>query len=313
MNRTTGVLLYCILINIGLWAQQPVATIKFDSTDLLIGDEARGNIILNSPEGMSINFPFVTEYWKDKKFELKALSDQEVKNGDGGIQITTQNVVLIFWDTGSYQLPPLPFVYIKNNRSDTFFAEVPLIRVDFPAGITGDTAYVAPIKSIMGEAKTFWDYILDYKLFIFIFFGLIAVLVVGYLAIKIVRTMEARRKQLTPEGKALKELERLLHANFIDQKRFADYHEGISQIIREYLYNRFQLKAPQATTKDVLKMITLDHISDALKLEMKEVLETSDLVKFAKASPLDSANQFAAEYIRKLVDAVQEKLNNEQQ
>jgi hypothetical protein len=290
-----------------------VATIKFDSTDLLIGDEAKGSIILNAPEGLNITLPYVIEHWKDKKFEIKALSDQEIKNGDGGIQITTQTVVLVFWDTGNYQLPPLPFVYIKDKGPDTFYAEVPMIRVDFPAGITGDTAYVAPIKSIMGESKTFWDYILDYQNFIFVLLGIIAVAIVGYLAMKIVRAAQERRKKITPEEKALQELERLLEAKLIEEKRFADYHQGMSFIIRTYLHNRFGLNALQSTTQEVLKMVNYEHLPDTLQKEMKEVLETADLVKFAKASPLDRANQFSIDFIKKMVDAVQEKLSQEKE
>lgn len=312
MNRTIGILLYCIFITIGLWAQ-PVATIKFDSTDLLIGDEAKGNIILNAPEGSNVTFPYVTEHWKDKNFELKALSDQEVKNGDGGIQITTQNIVLVFWDTGYYQLPPLPFVYIKDKSPDTFYAEVPLIRVDFPTGITGDTAYVAPIKPIMGESKTLWDYIIDYQNIIFILLGLMAVAIVGYLAMKIVRAAQERRKKISPEERAMQELQRLLEAKLIQEKRFADYHGAISSIIRAYLHNRFRLKALESTTQEVVKMVNFEHLPDHLQKEMKEVLETADLVKFAKASPLDSANQFAVDFIKKMIDAVQEKLNQEKE
>ena len=39
-------------------------------------------------------------------------------------------------------------------------------------------------------------------------------------------------------------------------------------------------------------------------MELKELLETADLVKFAKASPLAVADKFAADYIRKLVNWV---------
>jgi len=194
MNRTIALLLYYILLPIGLWAQ-PVATIKFDSTDLLIGDEARANIILNTPEGLSVTFPYITEFWKNEKFELKALSDQEVKNGDGGIQITTQHITLIFWDTGNYQLPPVPFIYINKNKPDTFYAEAPLIRVDFPAGITGDTAYVAPIKPIMVESKTFWDYIAGLQYSLFGLLGLVAVFFILYYTMARVRNAQIRRRK----------------------------------------------------------------------------------------------------------------------
>ena len=105
----------------------------------------------------------------------------------------------------------------------------------------------------------------------------------------------------------------MLDAKLIEDKRFADYHGGISSIVRAYLHNRFGLKTLESTTPEVLRIVNSEHLPDHLQKEMKEVLETADLVKFAKASPLDSANQFAIDFIKKMIVAVQEKLNQEKE
>jgi hypothetical protein len=54
-----------------------------------------------------------------------------------------------------------------------------------------------------------------------------------------------------------------------------------------------------------------EDLNTVLKNNLKEVLETADLVKYAKASPLAAANQFAIDYIRNLTAFVTEKLNEE--
>ena len=95
--------------------------------------------------------------------------------------ITKQEFAISFWDTGSYQLPALAFAFTKGDKADTVWAQVPEIRVDFPAGITGDSSYMAPIKSIMVEKRTLMDYFYAVLPFILLFVGLLVVAFLIYL------------------------------------------------------------------------------------------------------------------------------------
>ena len=66
------------------------------------------------------------------------------------------------------------------------------------------------------------------------------------------------------------------------KKRF----EKLSGCLRQYIENRFQLRAPEQTTEEFLEQLKT---SDALKLEHKQelqkFLEHCDLVKFARYQP----------------------------
>ena len=61
-----------------------------------------------------------------------------------------------------------------------------------------------------------------------------------------------------------------------------------------YLENRFSLRAPEQTTEEFLESVT--H-GDALEVRfvnlLKEFLERSDLVKFAKEQPLPNENEMS--------------------
>jgi hypothetical protein len=295
-----------------LWCQSDIlATLKFDSTNVLIGDQLRGSIIVNAPQGKEISFPTASEYWKGKNIEIFNLSNPEKLNAEGGKQIVKQAISLIFWDTGTYILPALPFGYINGDKTDTIFTKEISISVSYPPGVTGDSTYMAPIKPILEESKTFWDYIMDFQS---VFIGVLSFLLIAglaYFVFKMQKAAAARRGKLSPEGKALNELQKLLDRDLIKVGQFSEYHESISWIVRDYLHERFRIKALEAITSEILESVNNEHMSDALKRDLKELLETADLVKYAKASPLASANEFAAEYIRKLVAATLEKLNEE--
>jgi hypothetical protein len=311
MLKKIVILLSLLLLQSELWSQAILATLKFDSSTVLIGDQLRGSIIVNSPQGQEFGFPIVADYWKGKNIEIYNLSDQEKQNSDGGKQIVKQSVSLIFWDTGTYVLPALPFSYVNGDKTDTVFAEGITIEVGYPAGVIGDSTYMAPIKPILSESKIFLDYLIEYQGYIYGLLGLGLLAVLIYFIIKMQKAAADKKGRLTPEGRALKALEELLAMDFIAKKQYADYHEQISWIIREYLNNRFRMKALEATTGDILKEVGFDQMSESLKRDLKEILETADLVKYAKASPLPVANEFAAEFIRRLVAATLDRLKEE--
>lgn len=313
MNQLFTVIICGMLLPLGLWGQAEVmGSIQFDSTELLIGDQVHGRIILNAPEGTEVIFPLVSSFWKDDKYEIVQITDQLKNNADGGIEVVTQKLVLSFWDTGSYKLARLPFVYTKDMGSDTVWAEAPIIRVDFPQGITGDTTYMAPIKPIMEEYYTFMDFIKAILPFLGVTLLLLAVAFGVYFFTKWQQTVREKRGRLSPEELALQQLAALKSSDLLADEAYAEFHAEASLIIRKYLHNRFGLKALAAPTSEILPQVTYEHLEESLIVDLKEVLETADLVKFAKASPLGRANQFALDYIPRMLDYVQHRLDEKE-
>lgn len=98
----------------------------------------------------------------------------------------------------------------------------------------------------------------------------------------------------------------------MEREEWAEFHTGISWIIRSYLRLRFRVRALEATTNQLLDRLNYEHLEQSLLLELREVLETADLVKYAKASPLAAANDFSLKFIHKMLEYVerQEALRN---
>ena len=84
---------------------------------------------------------------------------------------------------------------------------------------------------------------------------------------------------------------------------------AVSDALRIYLEERFQLRAPERTTEEFLQDLqnTL-HLNAAQKLALTDFLERCDLVKFAKFEPTEAALRDLHESALRLVDETQFEL-----
>ena len=99
------------------------------------------------------------------------------------------------------------------------------------------------------------------------------------------------------------------------------YYSELTNIVREYLEGRYDILALESTTDEILKDLQ-DLKEEEFEVELwsklKDMLQTGDLVKFAKAKPnIEKHSQYlkdAKEMVRttkKVVDLSEEKVQNE--
>ncbi len=113
---------------------------------------------------------------------------------------------------------------------------------------------------------------------------------------------------------ALDSLEKLRLKRLIENNRVKEYYSEISEILRIYLNGRFSIMAIEMTTHEILTNIRgVEHINEDSFNLIKEILDYSDLVKFAKYIPSpnigDKCMQNAVEFVQntKLVVEPKEK------
>jgi hypothetical protein len=81
-------------------------------------------------------------------------------------------------------------------------------------------------------------------------------------------------------------LQALIKRDLIKQGRVKEFYETISDIIRHYIEDRFELRAPERTTEEFLAEIRdTSRLSDTHGRALSEFLTHCDLVKFARHSP----------------------------
>jgi len=87
---------------------------------------------------------------------------------------------------------------------------------------------------------------------------------------------------------ALEELEQLKKEKLWQQGLIKDYYSRLSGIVRTYIENRFDIPSVESTTYETMQLFRKKPVPKQTLELLQELLELSDLVKFAKAKPLPS-------------------------
>lgn len=64
-----------------------------------------------------------------------------------------------------------------------------------------------------------------------------------------------------------------------------EYHSELTYILREYLESRYGIQALEQTTSEILEQLREADFDKSHSVNLASLLQTADLVKFAKAQP----------------------------
>lgn len=236
-----------------------------------------------------------------EKFLLSGTELPFKPNGVNKVFIDTFKLTL--YQTGAFTLQT-PTVKLGEG-----FENVEIITSEFPELIVGVTsrfldvvttnkdsmslevikANLAPnVENIYTEKKLkdYWPY-----------FALAAGLLLLGLIYLFIKTKEKRAQiALIDKPKApahyfaYKKLAKLKGEQLWKVGKDKEYQTQLTYTIREYLENRFNIKALESTTEEI-KSNLVDEVTTTQETELVEILQIADLVKFAKAKPSEDINE----------------------
>ncbi len=141
--------------------------------------------------------------------------------------------------------------------------------------------------------------------------GFIVCLIAAGLIIYFIRRKQAAAKMLLvlrAHEIAYKALEDLKESGLLKNGLVKEYFFRLSFIVRQYLENQFKLRAPEMTTEEFLIATSnvgannYSPLHQQIKDLLKDFLEKSDMVKFAKYSPTADEILGAFSAAKRLVD-----------
>src|SRR5262249_40206262 len=98
------------------------------------------------------------------------------------------------------------------------------------------------------------------------------------------RRLDSPSRPLPPDQWALQELARIETTALAVDGDAERYHVLLSNVVRRYLAERFQLRAPQQTTAEFLASVRqAPELSADQQTLLRDFLERCDLAKFARA------------------------------
>ena len=261
---------------IGLAQENNLVSIETDTTAIKIGEQIQLKIAVN--ETNNVVFP---------KLELDSLGKVEVIESlpvDTLKNRLEKKYVLTSFDSGQYVLPK-QLILINNKQ---FFTDSLLVNV---ATVKVDTLKqkMFPIKSIKKEPKTFDDYkhLLWWLIPILILLGVIL-----YFLFRKKEKVETPKVYVAPIQEALQRLKELDEKQLLQQNKIKIYYSELTDIVRTYIEKDINIPALESTTNELIETIHDFNESSNLGIsketiqQLKEVLQSADLVKFAKSKPI---------------------------
>lgn len=277
MNKLV-VALFLSLCTLAGFAQ---VTSTVDSTQIKIGSAFNLTIKATANEGSKVVFP---NQQNIGPFEVLEQSKTDTASNGNNIELTKKYTLTQF-DEGDYVVPRLS-VYIdgKNHQTNLFNIKVNNVAVDTLKQPMHD---IKP--QIGGETDTdkLWKYL----------FGILFSIIAGVAAYFIVKRIQ--NKNLTEEDLYKTPLEKVTKKlQLLDSKRLVlngdvkSYYSEMTDVIRDYIEEVFEIPAKESTTSEVIQMLFQTIQSKKIQLskesvnDLKRVLQTADLVKFAKSEPM---------------------------
>lgn len=242
-----------------------------DTTIARIGDVLNLNIISQNADSRIVVFPDIQETEsmeiRDKKIITKWKKPYQV------------NFQIVFWDTGSFQIPPYHVEFLKADSARDVIIETDPIDIKIISMLTGaEDTNLRPIKDPVAIKNPINWY--RWILAVILFLLLLALLILWRRRIKKVplKKIEVSEYQSAKDIAIarLNDLEKLI------RNKNKIFYSQSSFIIRELIENKYYIRALEMTTGEISKF---EYSNDLQKNTFKTVIDLlnrADLAKFAK-------------------------------
>ncbi|HOI33290.1 MAG TPA: hypothetical protein PLC47_11015, partial [Bacteroidales bacterium] len=204
---------------------------------------------------------------------------------DGNVWMR-QELTLTIFDTGYREIPPINLSFKPRGDSANFTASTPPHQIYVIPVQIDTTASFKPILGPRKEPVTFAE-ILPW-----IIGGLgLAAIVALIIWFFVYRQRKEKalpifqKPAIPPYVKALDELDTLRHKKLWQNGKVKAYYSELTDIVRVYIENQFNVPAVEMTTPEILKGIKPLQINGDASRKLEHTLQLADLVKFAKMQP----------------------------
>ncbi len=288
-------------------AQQVKVSSSIERDSIWLGDQIKMILVAEYPVGTSLTFPQLKDSLANGIEVLSKSARDSSQLGSGLLQMR-QSYTITAFDSGPH--PIAPFLFLSKSRMTpdtlrsnplTLFVKVP--NVDLKKGF-------ADIKKPYGAPITFKE----------IAPWILGIILAASILFLVIYAINRRRKniplfQVPPKPKlpphviALSELDKLKEEQLWQHDKVKDYYTRLTDIIRVYLEDRYEVSAMEQTTQEILFQFKgeASQIKGKLYTGLQKTLETSDLVKFAKYTPLADENQYVLVQAYNLVEETKQE------
>ena len=278
-----------------------VVSASIDSTTLMLGDQTAMHLQVIHDATEQVEMPAFGEMLQEGIEIVEKSPIDTTKLQDGRIQLT-QDLTLTSFKDSLFALDPVAFV----SGGDTFLTDPLALNVVQPFEVD-TTLAITDIKDIE-QAPIWWWGILRWVL---LAFGITLLVVgIGFLIYRLATRRKPQEEEIAPEllrpadEVALEKLDEIKAAKIWKDGKVKEYQTDLTDVVREYIGRRFEVRSSEKTSDETLRelkpILTGSQPSDiniqdgkALYERLKQMLQTADLVKFAKWHTTPDENESA--------------------
>ncbi len=301
------VYILCLML-MGLFnlkAQDVSIESRLDTNVIMIGAQTKLNVDIQYPTGQDVKYRVhqdsIINAIEVLDFNIDTLTEQA---GKQHFKIT---YTITSFDTGYYAIPPQFLTF----SGDTIAESQPLIMAVNTFAIDSTKQAIFDIKAPIEAPWTISEFFEEYGSYIIIaiLIILLVIILLWYFK-KRKKTPEEPKKVIVPKEAAhiiaLRDLEKLKAQKLWQNDRVKEYYIELSNILRTYIENRFKIPAMEQTSAEILGSFqNARHLDESQTSMLRHVLNTADMVKFAKAKPLANENDLSLKNAFALVEATQ--------
>ncbi|MBT8180825.1 MAG: BatD family protein [Eudoraea sp.] len=298
-------LLFLLFITNPIIAQvKPVVLSKVDTTNIKIGEQIKFTVTVEADSTAQVFFPEGQTFSPLETVE--AFKTDTTRKKD---RITLQKIyALTQFDSGSYVLPAQR---IEINGAGFFTDSLRVDVATVPVDTVNQKMYdIKPLISVQKSNSEFWKILL----IVLLIAGIAGGLIYWFVIRKKPLTEEEKVALLPPYDRALLELKKLENSKYLIQDKYKAYYSELTAIVRSYLEEEVNISALESTTSELIHKLEMLKDAGELKLQdntikqFENILQTADLVKFARSKPPTSVAEKDRKAIEEIVVKTKEAL-----
>ncbi len=289
----TYLLIIFLALLTGSYCQDVSVTAKLDTNAMLIGDHVGLTLKFTGPPKSQVLWPFMPDTILKSITVIGRGKIDTVYAADKKSVTYSQQLNLTCYDSGFYTVPSIPFRYrimpdttVTVAQSSMMLLAVHTVKVD-------TTQAIKPIIGPLKVPITFREMLP----------WILAALAIILLIAAVIWYLNKRRKRepvftlkpkvvLLPHETALQDIEKLRLKKLWQAGRIKEYHSELTEILRRYIEDRFQVPALEQTSGEITMSLMNNPGCPRPALDkLGNLLIMADMAKFAKVQPLAMENE----------------------
>ncbi|MDH6303827.1 hypothetical protein M2459_000159 [Parabacteroides sp. PF5-5] len=284
------IFIQCLFVGNNVFAQRTLIDVKLDSAAILIGEQTLLHLTVTTDKDKNVQLIIPGDTLM-RGVEVLNLSKPDSSIIENNRLLIKQDILITSFDSALYLLPPLRVI----DGPDTVLSNQVALKVStIPVDVDNPEEFY-DIKHVWKPPFVLADY---YPWIFGILTTLFLICVIGYIVQRLrnkkpVLPFKKEEPKLPPHEQAIKDLDQIKQQKLWQQGRNKEYYTLITDTLRRYIVERFDINAMEMTSGEILDIIRKESEADSVYKNLKQILNLSDFVKFAKWSPLPDENDLS--------------------